>query len=93
MTELNDQARARFRELTARRDKQRGASVPLREARDAALDALNRQAEDIRAEYAPQIAEAEDGLFEIDQEIARLARFLDGKTGPVGTEADLKAEA
>lgn len=96
MTELEDSMRARFRELTATRDSRRSVSGPLRAERDEKLAALQMQDRAIRAEYDPQIREAEDGLFGIDIEIGRIVRFLNdnGKsaTGEVGTEADIPQE-
>lgn len=86
--DLNEQMRARFRELTAQRDAILAVSAPLRETRDAYLQAEEASLAEYRAEQDEAINAAEDGLFDIAQEIGRVSRYLDGKTGPVGTEAD-----
>lgn len=86
MTELEDQMRARFRELTAERDGKRAAAAPLREARDTAVQAAQAAMDAAHLQYDAAIAEQEDGLFDIDQEIARISRFLDGKTGEIGPQ-------
>lgn len=85
MTDINEEMRARFRDLTAQRDDILAVSTPLREARDAHLQEVEAELAIYRAEQDVAIAEAEEGLFEINQEIAKAARFLEGKTGPIGT--------
>lgn len=86
---LHQAARQSFRELTARRDQIVAVSTPLREMRDAYVQSEEAKIATARAEMDAEIATAEDGLFDINQEIGRLVRFLDGKTGDVGTSDDL----
>jgi uncharacterized coiled-coil DUF342 family protein len=69
--------RARFAELQAQAEAIRAKSGPLREKRDALV---NEAGEKERA-LNEKIAEAEAGLFEIDNEIALISRALGGKTG------------
>ena len=79
---LEDDMRVRFHELGAQRDQKLAVSGPLRAQRDlliaeheATITALNAQ-----------IKEAEAGLYEIDTERGRIARFLvDPKTGKANT--------
>jgi hypothetical protein len=91
MSELDDLARARFRELTARKDAIMAESAPLREARDE----HSRQSRATEDQMNADIKKAEEGLFDIDQEIAKLVRFLTpsgevvSQTGPRGTAEDL----
>lgn len=94
MTELNPALRAAarqsFRQLTAQRDAITAVATPLREARDAFVREESLRLEAARSVMDAEILAAEDGLFALNQEIANLARFLGGKTGEVGTEADLE---
>lgn len=69
--------RARFVELGDQRDAMLIASGPLREQRDAIAQTAQAQIVDLDR----QIRAAEDGLFDIDQERALIARALGGKTG------------
>ena len=69
--------RARFHELGALSDEKLAVSTPLREQRDAIVQAAREQEDALNA----QIAEAEEGLFDIDMERGALARALKGKTG------------
>lgn len=73
--------RARFAELTAQRDAIHAVSMPLREARDAEINALLEEARAKRSAHDVAIREAEAGLFELDQERANLVRALKGQTG------------
>jgi len=73
--------RARFHALTARRDEILGASMPLREARDAEINPLLEEVRVRREHYDAQIRELEAGLFDLDQERANLVRALKGQTG------------
>lgn len=68
--------RARFAELVVQRDAIRAVVDPLREARDAHVQAA-RATED---EMNEEIRTASEGLYEIDQEIGVLTRALNGKT-------------
>jgi hypothetical protein len=70
--------RKRFHELTAQRNAILTKSVPLREKRDAHVNA----ARETEAKMNAEIKKAEAGLFEIEQERAALVRALKGKTGP-----------
>lgn len=69
--------RNRFAELTSERDAKLAAAAPLREKRDKLVNKARAAEAAINAE----IAEAEAGLFEIDQERADLVRALRGSTG------------
>lgn len=69
--------RARFAELGEQRDAMLVASGPLREQRDAIAQTAQAQIVGLDS----QIRAAEDGLFDIDQERALIARALGGKTG------------
>lgn len=70
--------RKRFREVAAAKAAIHAASDPIRVERDALVAAheATRKALDVR------LKKAEDGLFELDQELAMLSRALGGKTGP-----------
>lgn len=82
MTDFSDSAmRARFQDLTAQREAILSVSTPLREARDAEVNALLEEARSKRAAADEAIRAAEQGLFEIDQERANIVRALKGQTG------------
>lgn len=73
---------ARFWELSRRRDEKRAKADPIRAKRDK-----------LAAKHAKEIAKANDevrvaekGLFEIEQEIAMIARALGGRVTPPETE-------
>jgi len=68
--------RVRFAELTAQREKITAVSGPLREKRDAFVKEMRAKEDAMSAE----IKTAEEGLFDIDQERAMIARALGGKT-------------
>ena len=69
--------RKRFHELTARAEKIRAKADPLRGKRDALLGKHGAEIDPLNA----KIRKAEDGLFEIEQERAMIARALAGKVG------------
>lgn len=69
--------RARFAMLGEQREAMLAASSPLREQRDTIARTLQAQIADLDV----QIRAAEDGLFDVDQERALIARALGGKTG------------
>jgi hypothetical protein len=72
-----DEMRARFDDLTGQREAILATSGPLRQQLSDGWESLSRTDETaLRA----QIATAEDGLYEIDQERAALSRALAGKT-------------
>jgi hypothetical protein len=71
-----DRMRARFAEITKLTADKRAKAGPLREERDAFVQ--GNAAKEARMNAA--IARAEDGLFELDQEAAMIARALNGKT-------------
>ena len=71
-----DTLRKQFGKLTKQHDAIRAKSTPLRESYDAMVQA-NRARED---KAAAEIKKAEDGLYEIEQERAAIARALGGKT-------------
>ena len=71
-----DTLRKRFAKLTRDHDTIRGKSTPLRESYDALVQA-NRRKED---KAAAEIKKTEDGLYDIEQERAVIARALGGKT-------------
>lgn len=70
-------ARARFHNLVGKRDSIRAVSGPLRDKRDALVQKARAEEDALNA----QIKSAEDGLYEIDQEIGEIVTLLDGKTG------------
>lgn len=74
-----DAMRARFAELTQAREAILAISTPLRQSRDAAVNA----ARDAETAMNAEIKAAEAGLFEIDMERGALARALKGQTGDV----------
>lgn len=69
--------RARFADRGTDRDAALAVSAPLRAERDA----LVASTADRVAALDVRIAEAEAGLFDIDQERALIARALGGRTG------------
>lgn len=69
--------RKRFHELGDKRDKIRAKADPLRTTRDKAA---RRHATEI-AKHNDKVRSAEQGLFEIDQERAMIARALGGRLG------------
>ena len=71
------EVQTRFHELGRMRAAKLAVSVPLREQRDA----LTKSIEVAIADLNLQIANAESGLFEIDQERAALSRAIGGRTG------------
>lgn len=74
-----EEMRARFAELTEKRERILAKSEPLRAARDKHA---NDSAAKERAMNA-KIKAAEAGLFENEQERAMIARALGGKTGAI----------
>jgi uncharacterized coiled-coil DUF342 family protein len=72
-----DKLRARFAELSEKRDRIRAKADPLREERDSFVQANAAK----EAAMNAAIRKAEEGLFELDQEAATIARALGGKTG------------
>ena len=77
-----DKMRERFQDLRERRDAILKRSGPLREKRDA----LVNEAREKEQALNERIRKAEEGLFEIDQEAAMIARALGGQTGaPTGS--------
>ena len=72
-----DRMRARFAELARLAAGKRAKAAPLREERDAFVQ--GNEAKEARMNAA--IAKAEEGLFELDQEAAMIARALGGRTG------------
>lgn len=66
------EVRARFDELTAKKEAIHAVAEPLRAARDQFVS----EASATEAEMNAKIREAEAGLFELDQERAMLARQL-----------------
>ena len=78
MLDLSKEAlRAKFASLSAEVNATLEAVMPLREERDA----ISHEAEVKVAEMNARIAEIEAGLFEKRQQVAMLARALNGKTG------------
>ena len=69
--------RARFAKLTKDHDAIEKRAAPLRKAYDV-LCQENRKAEDAAAD---KIKRTTEGLFDIEQERAAIARALGGKTG------------
>lgn len=76
-----DEMRARFWAL---KDAAEAVSLPMREARDAFAREARAREEAMNAE----IRIAEEGLFEMKQEMAFIARGLGGKTGERPAAAD-----
>lgn len=79
--EMNpDKLRKRFHDLTAQAAKIRAKSDPIRAKRDKAqkdyMESIGKQNEALK--------KAEDGLFEIEQERAMIARALGGRVGESG---------
>lgn len=79
MTDTNDLLRQRFQELLQQRDAITAQSMPLREQRDAIM-AKARAAELKAQPLDDQIKDLEGPLYDLNNEIARLSRALDGKT-------------
>lgn len=77
MTYSPDVMRARFRELGQKRSQMLAESAPLRARRDKLLNDAKAKARALDAE----IAKAEAGLFDLDQERALISRALGHKTG------------
>ena len=71
-----DTLRKQFAKLTKDHDAIRAKSTRLRDSYDALVQA-NRAKED---KAAAEIKKAEDGLFDIEQERAAIARALGGRT-------------
>jgi hypothetical protein len=72
-----DEMRARFWELKARADAQREKAAPLREERDKLVAEQMKEL----AKHDAKVAKAEDGLFDMDQEMAVLVRAVGGRMG------------
>lgn len=72
-----DKMRKRFHELKAKREAQRAKADPIRAARDKVAA---RQATEI-AKHNKRVRAAEDGLVEIEQEMAMLVRAVGGRMG------------
>lgn len=72
-----DTMRKRFWELKALQEKQRAKADPVRAERDA-LAAKHRKEMEAANK---KVAAAEDGLFDIEQEMAMLVRAVGGKMG------------
>lgn len=72
MSDVDDLLRQKFTELCAQRDAILTKSGPLREKRDAAI-AKARAAED---KLTRDVKDAESGLFDLNNEIAKVARAL-----------------
>jgi uncharacterized coiled-coil DUF342 family protein len=71
-----DELRARFAELAADREAILAASAPIRAERDQ----VSAEADDKVAKFNARIARKEEGLFELDTEMAAIARALGGRT-------------
>jgi hypothetical protein len=84
MDDLKEQMRAGFRDLTARREAIVAVAGPLRDARDAFVKTAMEPIEAERSVMDAAIAAAETDLYDVNQEIGRIVRYLDGKTGPIG---------
>lgn len=69
--------RKRFHELQAMRDKQRAKADPIRAKRD---ELVAKQLKELEAEDK-KVAAAEEGLFDIEQEMAMIVRAVGGKMG------------
>jgi hypothetical protein len=69
--------RARFHELKAQREAIKAVSDPIRAERDAHVQAARAKEDELTA----ALKAAEEGLFDLDMEMAALARALNGKTG------------
>lgn len=72
MSDVDDLLRQKFTELCAQRDAIMAKSIPLREKRDQAI-AKARAAED---KLTRDVKDAESGLFDLNNEIAKVARAL-----------------
>lgn len=69
--------KARFHELSAKREQILAASAPLRAKRDDIVNKARADEEILNV----QIREAEAGLYELDVERGLLARAVGGQTG------------
>lgn len=67
----------RFWELKAQQEKQRAKADPVRDERDKLVA---KQLKELEA-ADKKVAAAEDGLFEIEQEMAALVRAVGGRMG------------
>lgn len=72
-----EKMKARFWELKAKRDAQRAKADPIRAARDKIVAKHTKEL----AGHDAKVKAAEKGLFEIEQEMAMLARALGGRMG------------
>jgi hypothetical protein len=75
-----DKMKARFWELKAKRDIKRGKADPIRAARDKVV---RRHAKELGTHDA-KVRKAEDGLYEIEREMAMLVRAVGGAMGEPG---------
>jgi len=74
--------RARFWELTDKKDVLNAELTPLRERRDALRDALKKPEEVYREAKRAVVAVERPRMSEIDAEMAIIARALGQKVGP-----------
>ncbi len=79
MSNTNDLLRARFAEACIERDAIVQDVAPLREQRDAIL-AKAAKIEQSASDLTAQIKEKEAPLYELNNEIARISRALNGQT-------------
>lgn len=77
-----DTMRKRFHELCEQRDAQRAKADPIRTERDKL--AVAQAAEMAKANA--KVAKAEEGLYDIEQEMAALVRAVGGKMGEPETD-------
>lgn len=75
---------ARFWELKRRRDEKREKADPIRARRDKLSIKHAKEIEKANAE----VRTAEKGLFDIEQELAMIARALGGKVTPPEEKAE-----
>ncbi|MGM5033519.1 hypothetical protein [Tardiphaga sp. 803_E3_N1_3] len=80
MTNTNELLRQRFAEAVQEREAILATTIPLREQRDAIV-AKARAIEVKSQPLDDQIKEAEAPLYDLNNEIARISRALDGATG------------
>lgn len=83
----HEEMRARFWELKAQRDEKREKADPIRAERD---ELVAKQLKELEKADA-KVAKAEEGLFDIEQEMAMLVRAVGGRMGD--PEAKEEAEA
>lgn len=75
-----EEARVEYHDLLAQQQAIMESAKPFREAYDAKREELARREKEELDPLIAEMREAEEGLFEINQQMGRIVRYLNGDT-------------